>query len=333
LGFQLNRSTGALTPVAGSPFVAGDDPSTIASDPLGRFVFIGEDDTVLGGRNTNCVDNLGFILTEQVNPATGSLTKVQTLPINGACASAMVVDPTGKFLYVATLVPNDGSGQVQGFSIAANGNLTELPGSPYAIGPQSNGLAIHPSGKYLYATNPNLTTLDRDTTTGVLKVRSVVNTPKIFVTLNPAGDFLLASESPISDTSQFHVDSNSGDVAATETRVPLATVKLAADPKGAFFATIVNTDPAATVRGLTTLKFDSNFDEFASSNTAPTNPGQTAVDLAFEPQGQFLYSVQAGGNTIAGFSLDRTSGALTPIASKPIAVPATAIGLAIVTPQ
>lgn len=333
LGFQINHTTGALTPVSGSPFVAGDDPSVLTTDPQGHFLFVGEDDTVLGTRNSDCVDNSGFILTERVNPTTGALTQVQKLPIAGACASAMAVDPTGKFLYVATLVPLTGSGQIQGFSIDATGALAELPGSPYQIGSESNGLAIHPSGKFLYATNPNLTILDRDTTTGVLHVRTSVDTPKLFVKLNPAANILIASEESITDTAQFHVDANTGNLTAVATRIPVASIQFAADPQGEFFAATENTDPTQTARKLTVFKFDSASNQYVATGSAPTDPGPTAVDLAFEPQGQFLYSLQAGGNTIAGFALDRASGSLTPTQSKPIALPATVIGLAIATPQ
>src|ERR1700743_3667848 len=88
-GFKLNQSTGALTQVAGSPFPGGNQPSAIVSDPQGHFVFVGEDETSLGTRNSNCLDNTGFVVSERVDPATGILTQVQSLPMDGACAFSM----------------------------------------------------------------------------------------------------------------------------------------------------------------------------------------------------------------------------------------------------
>src|SRR5690348_5155958 len=40
--FRINPANGMLTPAVG-PFIAGDGPSAIASDPKGQFVFVAED--------------------------------------------------------------------------------------------------------------------------------------------------------------------------------------------------------------------------------------------------------------------------------------------------
>jgi len=39
-GYSVNASTGALTPVPGSPFATGVDPSGVTVDPSGRFVYV-----------------------------------------------------------------------------------------------------------------------------------------------------------------------------------------------------------------------------------------------------------------------------------------------------
>jgi 6-phosphogluconolactonase len=38
--FSLASPTGALTPVAGSPFAAGNQPSSLAIDPTGAFAYV-----------------------------------------------------------------------------------------------------------------------------------------------------------------------------------------------------------------------------------------------------------------------------------------------------
>jgi 6-phosphogluconolactonase (cycloisomerase 2 family) len=59
------------------------------------------------------------------------------------------VDPTGKFAYVANL--NDNT--VSAYSIAANGALTPVTGSPFAAGSCPISVAVEPKGKFAYVVN------------------------------------------------------------------------------------------------------------------------------------------------------------------------------------
>jgi DNA-binding beta-propeller fold protein YncE len=59
------------------------------------------------------------------------------------------VDPTGKFAYVTTLLPDN----VSAYSIGANGVLTPVPGSPFAAGIAPVYVAVDPTGKFAYVTN------------------------------------------------------------------------------------------------------------------------------------------------------------------------------------
>ena len=38
--YTINATSGALTPVAGSPFGTGNGPSAVAVDPTGRFAYV-----------------------------------------------------------------------------------------------------------------------------------------------------------------------------------------------------------------------------------------------------------------------------------------------------
>src|SRR5690242_5445393 len=88
--FTINRATGGLTAVAGSPFKITFPADTIASDPQGRFLFIGNE----GG---------GDIASFQINQTTGALTPSPNSPINSPTifsADVFTVDGAGKYLYV-----------------------------------------------------------------------------------------------------------------------------------------------------------------------------------------------------------------------------------------
>ncbi|HEU5321521.1 MAG TPA: beta-propeller fold lactonase family protein, partial [Methylomirabilota bacterium] len=87
--YLVDGSTGALTPVAGSPWAAGRRPAAIALTPSGRLAFVA---------NLESHDVSAFV----VDPATGGLTEVAGSPFaTGARPRAVAVDPTGRFLYVA----------------------------------------------------------------------------------------------------------------------------------------------------------------------------------------------------------------------------------------
>jgi 6-phosphogluconolactonase (cycloisomerase 2 family) len=135
--FTINRATGGLTAVAGSPFKITFPADTIASDPQGRFLFIGNE----GG---------GDIASFQINQTTGALTPSPNSPINSPTifsADVFTVDGAGKYLYVGEQ-DSGASALVHGFVIdQTTGSLTDIPGSPFALGVAT--LHADPTGKYL----------------------------------------------------------------------------------------------------------------------------------------------------------------------------------------
>ena len=100
-----------------------------------------------------------------VDSTTGSLTVVPGSPFAaGNVPGQIVIDPTGKFLYV----PNAQDRTVSGFTIdAVSGALTPMTGSPFAIAASS--LALAPSGNFLFAgTGATITAFSINASTGGL---------------------------------------------------------------------------------------------------------------------------------------------------------------------
>jgi 6-phosphogluconolactonase (cycloisomerase 2 family) len=135
LAFSIGTS-GAITPVPGSPFLIGGSTTFFNHQPFGivdtgKYVY-----TALGASNQIA----GFSIDSQ----TGSLTPVpgSVFPTgNGPGPLAW----TGNFLYTV----NQSDGTVSGYSIdAATGVLTTVPGSPF--GQDGALLTVDLSGKYLY---------------------------------------------------------------------------------------------------------------------------------------------------------------------------------------
>jgi 6-phosphogluconolactonase len=121
--FSLDAATGSLTLVTGSPFQVRDDPSGVAGDATGRYVYVA---------NTADATISAFTL----DSAPGGLTPVSGSPFpssgNGSINGPLGItaDGAGKFMYVC-----NASNDVSAFSInSATGALTPIGGSPFPDG-------------------------------------------------------------------------------------------------------------------------------------------------------------------------------------------------------
>jgi len=131
-GFSV-ASGGVLTPLAGSPFAAGTQPSAIASDAAGKYVYV-----------TDAAK--GYVLGYSV--ASGLPTPLAASPFPaGNAPSAIVVDPSFAFAYVT----NSTDSTVTAYSVSS-GALTRL--GSYPVGVQPVAIGIDPStNHFLYTAN------------------------------------------------------------------------------------------------------------------------------------------------------------------------------------
>jgi len=126
------ENDGDLLAVAGSPFAASGPPVFLATHV--------ELDVVYAGQGTG-VGVYGF-------DAGGVLVELQTVPAQGWMAG-LEVHPDGAFVYAADLW-----GAVRGYSIAGDGTLTELAGSPFPYpGGRPWDVEISSDGSALYLLN------------------------------------------------------------------------------------------------------------------------------------------------------------------------------------
>jgi 6-phosphogluconolactonase (cycloisomerase 2 family)/predicted transcriptional regulator len=154
--YTINTTTGALTPIAGSPFATGVHPANVAIDPSGKFAYI-------GNQASNDVS------AYTINTITGALTPIAGSPFaTGGLAPGVTLDPSGKFAYTA----NSDSNNISAFTIdATTGALTPIAGSPFAVGMLPNGVQFDPTGKFAYTVNHNSNNISGytiDATTGAL---------------------------------------------------------------------------------------------------------------------------------------------------------------------
>jgi 6-phosphogluconolactonase len=145
--YSIDAGSGALTEVAGSPFPANADPTSIVFTHSGKFVYV-----------TNPV--IGTVTGFAFDPtAPKILTQLPNSPVfSGQGAGALTVDGSDGFLYVANFSdPNPllgTNGNISGFSIDRNtGALNVIQGSPFtsSVGNNPSAITVDPSGRFVYA--------------------------------------------------------------------------------------------------------------------------------------------------------------------------------------
>jgi 6-phosphogluconolactonase (cycloisomerase 2 family) len=180
--FTVDSLDGSLTPVSGSPYTVGTSlgsGTVLAIDPAGKFLYVAGGsslyafaiDSTAGGLSAAAgspysfsaysvtVDPSGKYLVAfggsgsssySINGATGALTAAGSA-VTGCGSSSMAFEPSGHFLY----------GTSNGISAcsfdSSSGALVLVAGSPL-VSPAAggfSGVAVHPSGAFLYASDLN----------------------------------------------------------------------------------------------------------------------------------------------------------------------------------
>lgn len=140
--YVVNPLTGAITPTSQAWAWTHWGPVDIASDHWGNYLYVANQ----GSHDINAYS---------INRSSGSLTQVPGSPFAIAgVGHRVVVSPSGQFVYVTSIPPNQSIADVNAFAVQSNGSLKPVPGSPFPI-PGSTGipaLAMDPQGQYLYAT-------------------------------------------------------------------------------------------------------------------------------------------------------------------------------------
>jgi 6-phosphogluconolactonase len=212
-----------------------------------------------------------------------------------------------------------------------SGVLTQIAGSPYAVGDGVHSLVLHPSGKYLYAANPGqnendvsqFTIASDGVLTEVFPRASVASNgmgqpaggslPEILV-MDPAGNYLYVANAGSNNISVFSIDSSTGvltQLANSPFTIGLPPLNMALTPSGSFLFVSGSGSQTGLIAGFSVnagvLQLVS---ESSSFGTIPNG-------LAIDPSGSYLYVTNTGSNAISAFTIG-SSGALTEISGSPL---------------
>ena len=150
--YRFDTKTGKLTPIG----LAAELPNLLflATDPQHRFLY-----AVTEMSNEPGADDYkknGMVSSYSINRKTGALTFLNQVDAGGGGSCHLVVDKTGKTLFVA----NYGSGNVASFAIKADGSIGERTGfnqhsgssvdPARQTGPHAHAVVLSPDNRFLF---------------------------------------------------------------------------------------------------------------------------------------------------------------------------------------
>ncbi len=246
-GFAIDADSGALTPLADSPFPLFASLS-LAVDLSGRFLI-----AALGGPNVS---------SYRIDPDTGGLTFASI--VIGGTPWSVTFEPSGQYVYVA----NVNSNNVSGFHLNADsGELTAVPGSPFTAGANPSRVVADPSGRFLYVSNSNG-----------------------------------------SNVSAYRIAADTGSLSPLPGS-PFPTRPLPAamviDPSDSYLY-VANFD------NIDGFSIDPDTGALAPLQGSPFPGGDsTALDLAMDPSGQYVYAANHDARKLTVLALDAATGTLS----------------------
>ncbi len=301
-------ANGTLTALAGSPYPAGQNPAGAAVDPTGNFLYVAN---VLS-------DNVsGYSIASD-----GSLTPIPGSPFPAASgAISVAIDPTGKFLYVPSCGANcsgSGPGSIVAFTITAGtGVLVPVPGSPFAAGTAPYEMAFGTpggsptGGTFAYAANHNSNNVSAFSIQPSGALSAVPGSP--FAAGN--GSYALTVDAGLSRLFVVNTFSNDLSIYVMHLDGSLFQIPSSTTPTGGLTSSVAyDGNQHVYVAGISGVYgFTENNFPLAPIAGSPFAAGVAPNCVRVDPSGQFLYAVNEASNNISAYSINSSTGILTPI--------------------
>ncbi len=315
--FRFDDSEGGLTPlglVAETP-----SPSFLTSSADGRFVFAVNELQTFGGAAS------GSVTSFAVDPATAKLTQVSVQPSRGAGPCHLALDRTGRYLAVA----NYGGGNFALFPVGADGRLqaatsvvTGAGSEPVLSKPLGHMVAFDADNRFVVAADKGL---DRmfvyrfNASTGGLTPHRPPSAalpsgsgPRHFA-FHPNRRWVFTINELAATITTFSWDQKSGRLTAlgiVPTRPASvttgSTAEIAVHPNGRF---VYGSNRGHDSIAVFTIGVDGALTLVEYESTR----GQTPRSFALDPTGHWLIAANQRSGSLAVFSIDQTTGALSPL--------------------
>ncbi len=275
--FELDPATGALTP-AGAP-TETVNPSFLAIHPSRRFLY------AVNETGETATDPSGGVSAYAIDPSTGALTFLNRQPSEGAAPCHVSVDAAGRHAFVA----NYAGGTVAVLPIGPDGRL-----GPASAVARHEGHGVKPEQKEPHPHSVNLDAANRFAFVADLGIDRVV-------AYRFDGKGRLARH-------------DSGSVAVAPGAGPR---HFAFHPDGRRAYVIDELDST-----ITRLDYDASAGALKVAQTISTLPAgydgkNSTAEVAVHPNGRLLFGSNRGHDSIAIFTIDPATGALTAAGHQP----------------
>jgi 6-phosphogluconolactonase (cycloisomerase 2 family) len=309
--YSINRTTGLLTPVAGSPFDAGHTPFALAIHPNNKFLYV--------------VDPVGMpingaLTVFSINENTGVLSQIAGSPFAVATGLAQIaIEPAGKFAFA----PNFGSPTVSAFALdPGTGAPTLVSAGPFSCVGFAVSVAVDPGGQFVYVGTqgggPNnggaICAYAINLSTGALS--QVIGSPfpagggmVRSLAFNPAGQFLFAAGTDGVDVFRPNASGALTLVAGSPFAAGANPETVAVDPAGKFL--YVGNHSLGSGSQIAALSIDAVSGALTAIAGSPFPSGDSPAFIAIDPSGDFAYASNLESNTITVYAVNKTTGALT----------------------
>jgi 6-phosphogluconolactonase len=273
--YEVNLNTGALTFVRVVP--AGNNPSFLAIDPHGRYLFNGNEIGNYEGRQS------GSVTSFAIDASTGNLTEINRQPTEGRNPAHVSVDPTGRFVFAANY----------------SGTTT-----------MTNHLAVIPIGADGRLMPPTQIVTHEGRRGPNAARQEAPHAHQIIV--DPTGFWALANDLGLDQTFIYFIERSAGFLALNEHPIQAPAGggprHSAFHPNGKYLFVLneLNSTLSSHVwdaeRGATQL--------IRNLSTLPSwyKGINTTAQVVVSPDGKFVYASNRGHDSIAIFSIDQATG-------------------------
>lgn len=309
--YLLDPTSGSLQKTSGSPTSTGaSSPDSLAIDPTKKFLLV-----------ANAAS--ASISSFSINSSTAALTPVPGSPFSsGSSVVRLQVHPNGKFVYALSSTP----AQVLGFSLdPTTGMLSPLSGFPVSLNATGEmGLAISPSGSFLYTSNPNtrvITSFLINSAGALTPLATTVapNSAPAFLTFDSVGNFLFAINSGGGVAGNGSVSEFTVSATGALTEQPGSPFVVGATPVNAVFSNGVLYVVNQTSGTLSALALNATTGALTDIKGSPYAVGSRPVSIALANRGNFLLVTNSASSTsglISIFSV-AADGTLAPVGGSP----------------